>query len=123
MTDLAVKVPDTATQEVAKPATTVLLSEQAERDLRGFGRATRALLLRAMRDELLEPTNWTNFSPVSGRPGWFILPIGKFLVVVRPLEPGAGKPDTEGRFVERIYRAKGHENAKSAPMAAVTSSG
>jgi hypothetical protein len=123
MTDLAVKMPDTATQEVAKPATTVLLSEEAERDLRGFSRATRALLARAMRDELLEPTNWINFKPVPEHPGSFVLPIGKFLVFVRPLEPGAGKPDTDGRFVERIYRAKDVESVESALMAAAASSG
>ena len=123
MTDLGVKVPNAATQEVARPAATVLLSEQAERDLRGFSRATRALLLRAMRDELLEPANWTNFEPMSGSPGWFLLPIGKFLVVVRPLEPEAGKPDTEGRLVGRIYRAKDVENAEGALIAAATSSG
>ena len=76
-----------------------------------------------MRDELLEPANWTNFEPVSGYPGWFVLPIGKFFVVVRPLEPEAGRPDTEGRLVGRIYRAKDVENAESALMAAATSSG
>lgn len=109
-----IAAPSIALQEVARPAATVMLSEAAERDLKSFNRVTRSILSRAMRDQLLEPSSWVDFKALAARPESFALPIGKFYIVVRPLEPEPGQPSLDGRFVERIIQADDLQGVEAA---------
>jgi len=95
---------------VAAPAERVLISDEARNDLEKVGRVTRAVLLRTLRDELLAPSRQFKIkklsSPSDSQPPRFVVPIGKFRVVFRPLQPEEiGQPGVTGRVVERIVRA------------------
>jgi hypothetical protein len=86
--------------QLARPAAAVTLSKQAEDYLKGLGFPTRTILSRALRDQLLEPSE-LDAQRISTLPGdRFVLPVGNFRVVFRMLEPGQLGGGT--RFVELI---------------------
>ncbi len=90
--------------ELERPAASVRLTKQAKEELEKFGLPTRALLSRAMRDQLLEPSGWRGFKRVETDPDRFELGIGNFRIRFQPIGSNLGQFGVENRLVDRIYR-------------------
>jgi mRNA-degrading endonuclease RelE of RelBE toxin-antitoxin system len=92
--------------EIERPAASVKLTPQAEAELKAFSLPTRAILSRAIRDQLLEPSDWRGFQRVETNPDQFELGIGNFRIRFQPFGPNVGRLGVEDRLVDRIYRAE-----------------
>jgi mRNA-degrading endonuclease RelE of RelBE toxin-antitoxin system len=92
--------------EIERPAASVRLTPQAEAELKAFSLPTRAILSRAIRDQLLEPSGWRGFKRVEANTDQFELGIGNFRIRFQPLNAETGQLGGEDRLVDRIYRAE-----------------
>lgn len=97
-----------------RPARRVTFTPKAVSDLESLKRPTKALLERAVRDILLEPTGGVQVTSASVPPGygpaerWFQVPVGRFRVVFRTQAGPSDGADAE-RIVACVQRAQDSE--------------